>query len=68
MDGVIMLTREVEAQSAAAPAGGVGIVGAGKDRFDHPHTMGFSSGMLFKVSGSDTNGGLFVIDRTDRAL
>lgn len=59
-----MLAREVEAQSAATSAGGVHVVGAGKDRFDHPHTMGFSSGMLFKVSGSDTNGGLFVMEHT----
>lgn len=59
-----MLAREVEAQSGLASASEVLPVGAGKDRFGHPHTMGFSSGMLFKVSGSDTNGGLFVMEHT----
>lgn len=59
-----MLAREVEAQSATAGAGAIQVVGAGKDRFDHPHTLGFTTGMVFKVSGVDTNGGLFVMEHT----
>lgn len=39
-------------------------VGAGQDRFDHPHAIGFSAGMLFKVSSADTNGALFVMEHT----
>ena len=59
-----MLARQVEAQSAAALPNEVHVLGAGKDRFDHPHTMGFTTGMVYKVSGSDTNGGLFVMEHT----
>jgi mannose-6-phosphate isomerase-like protein (cupin superfamily) len=36
-------------------------VGAGEDRFGHPHSLGFSS-LLFKVATSETAGGLFVIE------
>jgi len=58
-----ILISEVEAQSAAPnPSSGVHVVGAGKDRFGQPHNLGFSSSLLFKVAGSDTNGGLFVIE------
>jgi mannose-6-phosphate isomerase-like protein (cupin superfamily) len=58
-----ILAREVEAQSAApASPSGLHVVGAGKDRFGQPHAMGFSSSLLFKVAGSDTSGGLFIIE------
>jgi len=59
-----MLARQTEAQTGPGPAPGLHVVGAGQDRFDHPHTLGFSAGMLFKVSSSDTNGGLLVIEHT----
>jgi len=37
------------------------MVGAGADRFGHPHAMGFSS-LLFKVMPSETGGGLFLVE------
>jgi mannose-6-phosphate isomerase-like protein (cupin superfamily) len=53
----------VEAQSAASTlVSGLHVVGAGNDRFGQPHTLGCSSSLLFKVAGSDTNGGLFIIE------
>ncbi len=58
-----ILAREVEAQSAAlAPSSGVHVVCAGKDLFGQPHILGFSSSLLFKVAGTDTNGGLFIVE------
>jgi mannose-6-phosphate isomerase-like protein (cupin superfamily) len=39
------------------------VVGAGEDRFGHPHSLGFSS-ILFKVPTSETAGGLFVMEHT----
>jgi mannose-6-phosphate isomerase-like protein (cupin superfamily) len=58
-----ILARQVEAQSAAlAPSSGVHVVCAGKDLFGQPHILGFSSSLLFKVAGTDTNGGLFIIE------
>lgn len=36
-------------------------VGAGEDRFGHPHTLGFSS-LAFKVATDETHGGLFIIE------
>jgi len=58
-----ILAGQVEAQSAATNSpSGVQVVGAGKDRFGQPHTLGFSSSLLFKVAGSETNGGLFIIE------
>jgi mannose-6-phosphate isomerase-like protein (cupin superfamily) len=59
-----MLARHVEARNAPNQAPALHIVGAGQDRFDHPHTTGFSTGMLFKVSATDTNGALFVMEHT----
>ena len=43
------------------PPGPPHVVGAGEDRFGHPHTLGFST-ILFKVPSSETNGGVFVIE------
>lgn len=59
-----MLARQLEAQSAPTQVPAFHVVGAGQDRFDHPHTTGFSTGMLFKVSSTDTNGALFVMEHT----
>ena len=47
--------------AASEPPGGLHVVGAGEDRFGHPHSLGVSS-MLFKVATSETAGGLFVIE------
>jgi mannose-6-phosphate isomerase-like protein (cupin superfamily) len=58
-----ILAGRVEAQSAtAASSSGLHVVGAGNDRFGQPRTLGFSSSLLFKVAGNDTNGGLFIIE------
>ena len=58
-----ILARQLEAQSAApAASSGVHVVGAGSDCFGQPRNLGFSSSLLFKVSGSDTNGSLFIIE------
>ena len=60
-----MLARHVEAQSAPAAAPpALHIVGAGKDRFNHESNIGFSKGLLFKVSATDTNGALFILEHT----
>jgi len=54
--------RDLLAQAAAsASAGELHVVGAGEDRFGKPHSLGFST-LLFKVSGSETGGGLFLIE------
>jgi mannose-6-phosphate isomerase-like protein (cupin superfamily) len=45
------------------PLAALHIVGAGEDRFGHPHSLGFSS-ILFKVPTSETAGGLFVMEHT----
>ncbi len=56
------LANQARAQTLAAPSSGaLHVVGAGEDRFGHPHSLGFSS-MLFKVPTSETAGGLFVIE------
>jgi mannose-6-phosphate isomerase-like protein (cupin superfamily) len=47
--------------SAAPPASPLHVVGAGEDRFGHPHTLGFST-ILFKVPSTETSGGLFAIE------
>jgi mannose-6-phosphate isomerase-like protein (cupin superfamily) len=49
------------AAHAQAPESGLHVVGAGEDRSGSPHPMGMST-MYFKVSGSETGGGLFVIE------
>ena len=52
----------VDAQTpAATQSNALHVVGAAEDRFGHPHTLGFSS-LTFKVSGSETAGGLFIIE------
>ncbi|MGA2570277.1 MAG: cupin domain-containing protein [Terracidiphilus sp.] len=53
--------HDLIAQSAAPPTPVLHPVGAGEDRFGHPHPLGFSS-LTFKVSASDTGGNLFVIE------
>jgi len=49
------------AQTAAPPTPELHPVPAGQDRFDTPHSLGFSS-LAFKVATSDTAGNLFVIE------
>ena len=53
------------AQSSQAPSTSpeLHVVSAGGDLNGHPHTMGFSS-ILFKVSGSETGGRVFIIEHT----
>jgi quercetin dioxygenase-like cupin family protein len=41
-------------------------VAADRDRFDHPHDMGITINN-FKVSGNDTNEGLFALEQTFHA-
>jgi len=56
--------QAAQAQTPAAPpSGALHVVGAGEDRFGHPHSLGFSS-ILFKVPTSETAGGLFVLEHT----
>jgi mannose-6-phosphate isomerase-like protein (cupin superfamily) len=58
------LVTRAHAQTAAAPlASALHVVGAGEDRFGHPHSLGFSS-ILFKVPTTETAGGLFVMEHT----
>ena len=60
----IFLVTQARGQTGAAPpASALHVVGAGEDRFCHPHSLGFSS-ILFKVPTSDTAGGLFVMEHT----
>jgi len=59
-----ILAGQVQAQTAAVQAPALHVVDAGQDRFGHPHNMGFTTGMLFKVSSADTNGALFVMEHT----
>jgi len=46
------------AQSSVA---GLHVVHSGEDLFGHPHSLGFST-LLFKISSSETSGGLFIIE------
>jgi mannose-6-phosphate isomerase-like protein (cupin superfamily) len=56
------LVTQARAQTPALPpAPELHVVGAGGDRFGHPHSLGFSS-ILFKVPTSETAGGLFVME------
>jgi mannose-6-phosphate isomerase-like protein (cupin superfamily) len=58
------LVNQALAQTAATPPDGLPhVVGAGEDRFGHPHSLGFSS-ILFKVPASETTGGLFVVEHS----
>jgi mannose-6-phosphate isomerase-like protein (cupin superfamily) len=58
------LVKQARAQTPASPpTSTLHPVGAGEDRFGHPHSLGFSS-ILFKVPTSDTAGGLFVMEHT----
>jgi mannose-6-phosphate isomerase-like protein (cupin superfamily) len=58
------LATQARAQASAPPPSGLlHVVGAGEDRFGHPHSLGISS-ILFKVPASETAGGIFVIEHT----
>jgi quercetin dioxygenase-like cupin family protein len=50
-----------QSQQTQAALGKAQFVGAGKDRASTPVAMGFSS-LGFKVSGQQTNGGLFIME------
>jgi mannose-6-phosphate isomerase-like protein (cupin superfamily) len=59
-----LIAAQAIARVPASPsANALHVVGAGEDRFGQHHSMGFSS-MLFKVSTTETAGGLFVIEHT----
>jgi len=59
-----LLATQARAEAAPpSPSGALHVVGAGEDRFGHPHSLGFSS-ILFKVPTSETSGGLFVMEHT----
>ena len=58
-----LVTQARGQTGAAPPASALHVVGAGKDRFGQPHSLGFSS-ILFKVPTSETAGGLFVMEHT----
>jgi mannose-6-phosphate isomerase-like protein (cupin superfamily) len=59
-----LMTRPAVAQATAPPAAGeLHVIGAGEDRFGHPHSLGMSS-IGFKVVPGETGGGLFVIEHT----
>jgi mannose-6-phosphate isomerase-like protein (cupin superfamily) len=59
------LPEFVVAQSAASEAASqtpaLHVVGAGEDRFGHPHSLGFST-ILFKIATADCDGRLFLIE------
>jgi mannose-6-phosphate isomerase-like protein (cupin superfamily) len=63
------LATQARAQTPASPPpsslppGSLHVVGAGEDRFGHPHSLGISS-ILFKVPASETAGGIFVMEHT----
>lgn len=53
---------ELRAQAPTPPLPGAPeVVGAGEDRFGHPHQLGFDS-LLFKVATRETRGGMFVVE------
>lgn len=73
LKGFAMATPAVAAPEAlfaqlanSSPITGVHVVGAGQDRFGHPHATGFSS-MAFKVASGETGGGLLMIEYTHLA-
>ncbi len=57
------IAASLEGQTPAAGTA-VHVVGPGQDRFNKPVSFAFSPALLFKVSGSDTNGGLFVFEHS----
>ena len=57
-----LLESQVQGQVAVSPrAAELHVVGAGEDRFGQYHSMGISH-LLFKVSGNETGGGMFVVE------
>jgi|SRR5271156_894930 len=57
------LASQARAQALTTTQPDLHVVGDGEDRSCHPHSMGFSS-LLFKVSGSETGGSLFILEHT----
>jgi mannose-6-phosphate isomerase-like protein (cupin superfamily) len=58
-----LVTQARSQTPASPPPSSLHVLGAGEDRFGHPHSLGFSS-ILFKVPTSETAGGLFVMEHT----
>lgn len=57
-----LVARQARAQVPAAPPSSVPhVVGAGEDRYGHPHAVGLDP-LLFKVATRDTGRGLFVVE------
>ena len=57
-----LLESQVQGQVAVSPrAPELHVVGAGEDRYGQYHSMGISH-LLFKVSGNETGGGMFVLE------
>ena len=57
----IALRDLLAAAAPEPPATSLHVIGAGEDRFGHPHSLGFSS-LAFKVVPDETRGGLFMIE------
>lgn len=57
------LVNQALGQTSPPVKSSLHVVGAGEDRFGHPHSLGFSS-ILFKVPTTETTGGMFVIEHT----
>ena len=56
-----LLESHAQGQVAVSPrAPELHVVGAGEDRYGQYHSMGISH-LLFKVSGNETGGGMFVL-------
>lgn len=59
-----LITKQAAAQAPAPPTSSeIHVIGAGEDRYGHPHSLGISS-IGFKVVPGETGGGLFVIEHT----
>jgi hypothetical protein len=57
-----LLQSQAQGQVAVSPrAPELHVVAAGEDRYGQYHSMGISH-LLFKVSGNETGGGMFVLE------
>ena len=57
-----LLESQAQGQVAVSPrAPELHVVGAGEDRYGQYHSLGISH-LLFKVSGNETGGGMFVLE------
>ncbi len=55
------LDKAAALATATPSSAEIHVVGSGQDRFDKPHSLGFST-ILFKVGAGESNGALFVIE------